>query len=100
TGSAVTNQAETRSSPAGTSLATGEAYNGKVLPDRHAAVRKVRISETAQGNRAIEFLDKDPAAKSRPRLRMAKTHTWRKLARGRQQVIFPVSERKPMPGGS
>jgi len=100
TGSAVTNQAETRSSPAGTSLATGEAYNGKVLPDRHAAVRKVRISETAQGNRAIEFLDKDPAAKSRPRLRMAKTHTWPKLARARQQVIFPVSERKPMPGGS
>jgi hypothetical protein len=91
---------DTRSSPGQRSLSSGEAYNGKVLPGRRASVRRVRISDTAQGGRQMELLDKDATTESRPRVKAAESHRWSKLARARQQVIFPVAEMKPMPAGS
>jgi hypothetical protein len=79
-------------------LSEGEAYNGKTLPARHDAVRKVRIRDVAPGARQMEFLD--DGADAGPLVKPAENHTWSKVARARQQVIFPVAERKPMPAGN
>jgi len=73
----------------------GEAYNGKILPS--SAVRKVRISETADGSRKMEFLDKGAGATGSPRVKPAEARRRSKWARARQQVIFPVVTMKPMP---
>jgi hypothetical protein len=79
------------------SMAPGEAYNGKTLPDRQASVRKVRISTTPQGGRQTAFLDDGTVADSGPQVKAAESHRWSKVARAMQQVISPVTETKPMP---
>jgi hypothetical protein len=84
-----------RSSGGTGSITPGEAYNGKILPGQ-GSMRKVRISATPQGGRRMEFLGTGASSGSGPRLKAA-AHGWSKLARARQQVIFPVAEMKPMP---
>jgi len=79
--------------------APGEAYNGKTLPTREGPVRRVRITTTPQGGRRMEFLPEPTAADAGPRVKAAEAHRWSKVARARQQVIFPVTEMKPMPNG-
>lgn len=81
----------THASPEIDSMTGGEAYNGKVLPARQGSMRKVLISATPQGGRRMQFLD------TAPRVKADTTHTRSKLARARQQVIFPVTTTKPMP---
>jgi hypothetical protein len=81
--------------PVAATSSAGDAYNGKALPE--ASVRKVRISEMAQGGRRVEFLDGGVTEDSAPRGRSDATHTWSKVAGARQQVIFPVTDSKPMP---
>jgi hypothetical protein len=81
-------------------IVPGKGYNGKTLPARQASLRKVRISTTPQGRRQMQFLDDGAAAATAPRLKAAEPHPLSKLARARQQVIFPVSEMKPMPNGN
>jgi hypothetical protein len=78
----------------------GEAYNGKTLPAQEGPVRRVRITTTPQGGRRMEFLPEPTAADSGPRVKAAEPHRWSKVARARQQVIFPVTEMKPMPNGN
>ena len=79
------------------SLDGGEAYNGKVLPARDAAVRKVRIRAVAPGATQMEALDDVDAG---PRVKTADTHPLSKLAQARQQVVFPVVEAKAMPSAN
>jgi hypothetical protein len=81
------------------SMAQGEAYNGKTLPARQASMRRVRVSSTPQGGQRLESLDAAAAAAG-PRVKAAESPRWSKVARARQQVIFPVTEMKPMPAGS
>jgi C1A family cysteine protease len=88
-----------RSSGKTDSIAPGEAYNGKILPGQ-GSMRKVRISATPQGGRRMEFLTDGESSGSGPRLKAPASHGWSKLARARQQVIFPVAEMKPMPNGN
>ena len=76
------------------STAPGEAYNGKTLPTGQRAERLVRISSTPQGRR-MDLLA--PDADAGPRLSAVESPRGTKLARARQQVIFPVTEMKPMP---
>jgi hypothetical protein len=89
---------DTPSSGGHDSPAASEAYNGKLLPGPQATVRKVRIRDTADAGRAIEFLADDASADRGPLVRPAASHTWSKFAHARHQVIFPVTEAKPMPG--
>ncbi|MCK6555535.1 Ig-like domain-containing protein [Candidatus Binatia bacterium] len=89
----VTDAAEAAISP----LEVGKAYNGKVLPPRRVAMRKVRIVQTPQGGRQVEFLDGGAAARVAPRVRSALTHMRSKVANARQKVIFPVQNARPMP---
>jgi hypothetical protein len=77
---------------------SGEAYNGKHLPEREGAVRKVQISTGPEGGRRMDLLGAGAAADSGPRVKAAESQEWSKVARARQQVIFPVAEMKPMPG--
>ena len=95
--SAAASEARAQSSLQTSAMNGGEAYNGKILPDRHSSVRKVRISVTPQGGRRIEFLDKGPVAATAPRVKAVTAHRRAKLARARQHVIFPVTTMKPMP---
>ena len=95
--SAATSEARAQSSLQTSAMNGGEAYNGKILPDRHSSMRKVRISTTPQGGRRIEFLDKGPVAATAPRVKAVQAHRRAKLARARQHVIFPVTTMKPMP---
>lgn len=81
-------------------MVPSEAYNGKTLPARQASVRRGRISSTPEGGRRMEFLNESAVADARPRVKAAESHRWSKLARARQQVIFPVTEMKPMPDGN
>jgi hypothetical protein len=81
-------------------IVPSKVYNGKTLPARQASSRKVRISTTAQGNRQMQFLDDGTDTVSAPRLKAAESHPLSKLARARQQVIFPVSEMQLMPDGN
>ena len=55
--------------------------------------------ETAslKGGRRMEFLDAGTASDAGPRVNVPESHRWSKVARARQQVIFPVTEMKPMP---
>src|SRR5262249_12573688 len=78
----------------------GDAYDGKTLPRSDAAVRKVRIRALGGSARQMEFIDGAAQADSGPRVKPAESHTWSRLARARQQVVFPVVEAKPMPNGS
>jgi Papain family cysteine protease/Bacterial Ig domain/CARDB len=91
---------DARSSPEYDSLDAGDAYNGKMLPARDASVRKVHIRAAGPGARQMEFLDDGADTDSGPRVKTAETHTWSKLARARQQVVFPCREAKPMPSGN
>ena len=75
-------------------LLGGKAYNGKVLPDGAMSIRKVRITATPQGGRQLQMLPDAPAA---PQVKTEETHTWTKVARARQQVIFPTTTLKRMP---
>ena len=81
-------------------LSGGEAYNGKILPARSVAMRKVRISSTPQGGRRMEFADGGTPADAAPRVRREAAHRRAKLARARQQVIFPITAAKRLPEGS
>jgi len=83
---------------ADTSSATpASAYNGKVLPARQDLPRSVRISTTSEGRRQAEFLSAGVIDDGGPRLKTADALPWSKTARAAQQVIFPVTEMKPMP---
>jgi hypothetical protein len=62
-------------------------------------MRRVRVSSTPQGGQRLESLDAAAAAAG-PRVKAAESPRWSKVARARQQVIFPVTEMKPMPAGS
>ncbi len=86
-----------RASAEKSSMAPGEAYNGKVLPAGDASTRMVRIRATPQGRRRMEFLGAGADADSGPRVKEADSRRWSKTAHARQQVIFPVTEAKPMP---
>jgi hypothetical protein len=82
-----------------TSMAPAKAYNGKILPHTQGSARQVRISTTSQGRRRTEFLGADASDDGGPRVKAADSRRRSKLARARQQVIFPVSEMNPMPRG-
>src|SRR5262249_244614 len=86
----------TPSSVQSSAISAQEAYNGKILPGQGAA-RKVRISATPHGGRQIELLDQGGGTDSGPLLKTSQPQTWSKVAHARQQVIFPVAEKKPMP---
>jgi hypothetical protein len=62
-------------------------------------VRNVRITTASQGRRVMEFLGDDAIDDSGPSVKAADSPRWSKTARARQQVIFPVTETKPMPEG-
>jgi len=87
---------DTPSSAQSSAMSAQEAYNGKILPGQGTA-HKVRISATPQGGRQIEFLDQGSDTESGPQLKASQSQIWSKVARARQQVIFPVTETKPMP---
>jgi hypothetical protein len=74
-----------------------EAYNGKILPTRQAAARSVRITTASQGRRVMEFLGEEAVDDAGPSVKAADAPRWSKTARARQQVIFPVTDMKPMP---
>ena len=84
------------STDAGDAIA-GEAYNGKTLPAREGEVRKVRLSTTAQGVRRLEDLGQSASASGTRQLNASEPARWSKTARAKQQVVFPVTEMKPMP---
>jgi hypothetical protein len=89
-------RASASSTDAGQPIA-GEAYNGKRLPPREGSVRKVRLSTLPNGSRHLEPLGQSVAAPGTPRLHATEATQASKIARARQQVIFPVTEMKPMP---
>jgi hypothetical protein len=93
-GSAAAVQRDASSTPAEESLDGGEGYNGKLLPSREAPVRTMQIRAARPGAAQSESLDDGDAG---PRVKAAETHPWSKLARARQQVVFPVVEAKAMP---
>jgi hypothetical protein len=95
--SSTAGRSDTRSSRDTGSITPGEGYNGRMLPGLQGSMRKVRISATPQGGRRMEFLHDRAPSGSGPRSKAAEFHGWSKLARARQQVIFPVVEMKPMP---
>ena len=78
------------------SIAEGEAYNGKILPLR-GSLRKVLISDSPQGGRRMEFLDSGVGADRAPRAKRVEARRPAKVARAREQVIFPVDTVKVMP---
>lgn len=82
------------------SITPGEAYNGKILPGVQGSARQVRISSTPRGKRQVEFLDTGASRDNGQRIDAAPPRPWAKLAHARQQVIFPVTEMKPMPKGN
>ena len=79
--------------------APGKAYNGKTLPEPRGFGRRVRLSTISQGRRQTDFVGEDAIDDGGPRGKAAESHQWSKLARARQQVIFPVTEMKAMPRG-
>jgi hypothetical protein len=99
-GQGVGSAARERAFGESSSMAAGEAYNGKTLPAQRGLMRKVRIGSTPDGGRRMEFLEPSAATDAGPQLRTVETPRWSKVARARQQVIFPVTEMKPMPAGS
>jgi hypothetical protein len=75
----------------------GEAYNGTTLPAREGSVRKVRLSTLADGTRQMEPLPQAVSSPGDGAAQPAGPAAPSKIARARQQVIFPVTEMKPMP---
>ena len=82
-----------------TSRAPQEAYNGKILPELKGSLRKVRVSTTSPDRRRAQFLGEGAVPDIGPRVKVAESRRWSKIARARQQVIFPFAEMKPMPRG-
>ena len=78
----------TPSDPDGAEMVPGQAYNGKTLPTRQELVRQVRLSRTP-----------GEGAGAGQGVKAAEAQRWSKVARARQQVVFPVAEMKAMPGG-
>jgi len=76
-------------------MTPGQAYNGKILPTREASARMVRISETQAGRR-MDMVD-DGAKPLVKRQGTVQPHARAKVARARQQVIFPAATSRPMP---
>jgi C1A family cysteine protease len=81
--------------PAG--VAGGKAYNGKVLPAGPVSMRKVRITSTPEGGRQVQMLPDPPSA---PQVKSDAPHRRTKVARAKQQVIFPSHTMKRMPPAS
>jgi len=77
------------------SAATGEAYNGKILPEP-ASVRQLRLRTTPAPDPLADPLDQGVGPERVAQLDGSPSQ-WSKVARARQQVIFPVVEMKPMP---
>ena len=75
---------------------TGKAYNGKKLPPRDVIMRKVEIKRTPDGGTTMTFMDNDEgnfvAQSSEADTLHSKTNS------SRSSVVFPVVNRKAMPG--
>jgi hypothetical protein len=82
--------------PSSRGLKPGAAYNGVKLRGKAAAVRKVRIKESPQGGRELEFLDEGPAPADQGMAKRQESAP-RKTGGAMQQVIFPFDLAKPMP---
>ena len=81
-------------------LSPGEAYNGRTLAGGAGTMRKVRISEILGGGRRMEPLGAGADSTGSQRRQQGESTGWPKVARARQQVIFPVVEMKSMPKGN
>ncbi|NJD08465.1 MAG: hypothetical protein FIA97_18500 [Methylococcaceae bacterium] len=71
-----------------------EAYNGRILPDKLAGVRRVRIHENADGVRTMELL---PQSGDGARTAKAQSHKFSKTLHAADQSVFPTVNRKPLP---
>jgi hypothetical protein len=69
-------------------------FNGKQLPQANLQMRKVKISETPNGGRKMEFLETQPYAS----LKQALTEkVFSKTVQADDKVIFPIRKSTPMP---
>lgn len=71
-----------------------EAYNGRLVPEKLAGVRRVRIHENADGVRTLEML---PQAGDGPALAQAQRHKFSKTLHAANKSVFPTISRKPLP---
>ena len=69
-------------------------FNGKQLPQANVQLRKVKISETPSGRRALEFVETPPHAPTRQAL---PERVFNKTATADDIVIFPTQDSTPMP---
>jgi hypothetical protein len=69
-------------------------FNGKQLPQANLQMRKVKISETPNGSRKIEFLDTKPHAPTKQALT---EKVFSKTVQADDKVIFPIQHSTPMP---
>lgn len=74
----------------------GAAYNGKKLRGKAAAIRKVRISDTPDGGRQLEFLDDGPAPGEQGLAPLQDAQA-RKTGGAMQHVVFPFENARAMP---
>jgi hypothetical protein len=75
---------------------TGKAYNGKKLPPKHVIMRKVEIKRTPDGGTTMTFLDNDEGNFVAQTSEVETLHG--KTNAARSSVVFPVVNRKAMPG--
>ncbi|MEE4357121.1 MAG: C1 family peptidase [Desulfococcaceae bacterium] len=72
----------------------GNAYNGRKLPPPDVRMRKVRITDTGDGGRNLEFLDENAVTGPEAGEESAVPP---KTVSSKNQVIFPITEAIPMP---
>ncbi|WP_150047316.1 C1 family peptidase [Methylomonas rhizoryzae] len=77
------------------------AYNGKKLPDKFAKARKVRIAQTADGNRTLTFLDTNKTQSTEaPKMQRTAQHLFKKHVDSADKAVFPAAQRQAMPGAA
>ena len=69
-------------------------FNGKQLPQANIQMRKVKISETPNGRRKMEFLETQPSA---PIKQALTEKVFSKTVQADDKVIFPIQNSTPMP---
>ncbi len=81
--------------PAPDSKVTGQAYNGKRLPPKNIVMKKVMISKKMSGEIKMQILDEDPVKN----IGNSQNNFQTKKISSNAGIIFPSSERIPMPNG-
>ncbi len=74
---------------------SGKAYNGKKLPSKDVLMKKVMITKSSSGEITMQILDEDSSKKTEDS--RSEFHT--KQISSSTGLIFPSSERIPMPNG-